>query len=173
MNGNDNLLLSNFEAARKENIKIEVIKRSTIHSISICICILAFLASCADKRESGSGYERDYLQKYDSTKIYVRVDEPPTYENGLEGFQECINSNIVYPAQALSTKVQGKVLLGFVISKEGKITEVNVLRPLGFGCDEAAINAILACDYWSSGKLEKKPVPVKMTIAVDFLLPAN
>jgi protein TonB len=128
---------------------------------------------CTSRNESNSGYEREYLQKYDSTKIYVRVDQPPIYKNGLEGFQECINSNLEYPIQALSTKVQGKVLLGFVISLDGKITDVNVLRPLGFGCDEAAINAVLACDYWTGGQLEGKPVMVKMTIPVDFSLPSE
>jgi protein TonB len=151
-----------------------VINRNTIHSLSIklsFIGLLVFLVGCNSSKESASGYERDYLQKYDSTKIYVRVDKPPTYKNGLEGFQECVNANLKYPELALSTKVQGNVLLGFVIGKEGKITDVTVLRTLGFGCDEAAIDAIKACDYWSGGKLEGKPVPVKMTIPVSFSLP--
>jgi TonB family protein len=153
-----------------------IIKRNTIQSLLIKVTLVgvfAFLACCTSKPESGSGYEREYLQAYDSTKIYVRVDEPPTYDKGLEGFQECINSNLKYPEPALSTNVQGKVLLGFVIDLEGNISDINVLRPLGFGCDEAAIAAVLACDYWSSGQLQGKPVQVKMTIAVDFSLPAE
>ncbi len=100
--------------------------------------------------------EKDYL---------AFAEKMPEIKGGLKA----LYSKVEYPAQAKSKNVQGKVYVLIYISETGKVDNVKVVKGIGSGCDEAAINAIKKCEF-NPGVLKGKPVKVKMALAIKFKL---
>jgi len=83
-----------------------------------------------------------------------------------------IYTNLVYPAEAIEKKVNGGLVIQFVIETDGYISEINVVRGLGYGCDQAAINIIESMntlgEAWRPGYQRGKPVRVIFTLPIKF-----
>lgn len=82
-----------------------------------------------------------------------------------------LTSNIVYPMIAVEYDVEGTVYLSFVIDEEGEITDVKVLRGIGYGCDKEAVDVVKRMPTWKPGRDEhNNPIKVLYTLPVKFKL---
>ncbi len=75
-----------------------------------------------------------------------------------------------YPAMARESGIEGTVILTFVIDKNGKMTQLEIIRDIGAGCGEAAAKVIKSLGEWVPGKHNKQAVNVKYTIPIKFKL---
>jgi protein TonB len=104
-------------------------------------------------------------------EIFVIVEEQPLPEGGFETFYKYIGQNIKYPVQAKRMGVSGKVFVTFVIEKNGKISQAEVVKGIGAGCDEEAIRVLNSAPIrWTPGKQRGQPVRTKMVIPIHFTL---
>jgi len=119
-------------------------------------------------------------------KIYRVVQEMPRItgceELGLEKDEkskcsekkllEWVYSHLEYPAEAKEKKLEGKVYVQFVIDKDGSITDPKVVRDIGGGCGQAALNMLkeMSQTKWIPGKQGGKPVRVYFTLPIKFEL---
>jgi len=76
--------------------------------------------------------------------------------------------NAVYPPLAKEKKISGKVFVQFVVEKDGKISNIKVIRGIGGGCDEEAMRVISLMPAWKPGTQNGKPVPVYFTLPIIF-----
>ena len=87
---------------------------------------------------------------------------------------EYIYKNIKYPAIARENGIQGRVVVQFVVEKDGKITDANVVRDIGAGCGEEALRVVNSMnsmpERWTPGKQRGKAVRVQFTLPVSFKL---
>ena len=102
--------------------------------------------------------------------VYSIVDERPEPADGLEAFYGYIMQNMTYPVQARKKGVQGRVFVEFIVDEQGNINAVKALKGIGSGCDEEAIRVIKEAAQWKAGKLDGKPVKVKMVLPISFML---
>ncbi len=93
------------------------------------------------------------------------VELMPEFNGDLYNY---LSNELHYPKVALENNVTGKVLLSFVIDKNGEIGEIEVLRKVGFGCDEEAIRVIKNMPKWSPGQQNKRKVNVRMLLPIVF-----
>ncbi|MES2656187.1 MAG: energy transducer TonB [Bacteroidota bacterium] len=93
------------------------------------------------------------------------VEQMPEFNGDL---YEYLGEEINYPPVALQNNVQGKVLVSFVVDKDGKVKDATVLKGIGFGCDEEAIRVIKSMPDWSAGMQNKRKVSVRMIIPIMF-----
>jgi len=98
------------------------------------------------------------------------VDEYPEFAGGMKAFTKYMERNLRYPSQAQEDGVQGKVFLSFVVEKDGSITDVKVLRGIGFGCDEEAVKVIKKSPLWKPGRNKGNPVRVRYNMPINFNL---
>jgi len=75
-----------------------------------------------------------------------------------------------YPAMARESGVEGTVILTFVIDKNGKMTQLEIIRDIGAGCGDAAAKVLRSLGEWVPGKHNKQAVNVKYTIPIKFKL---
>ncbi|WP_262710290.1 energy transducer TonB [Mucilaginibacter psychrotolerans] len=75
-----------------------------------------------------------------------------------------------YPVAAFNAKVQGRIIITFVVEKDGTLSNIKVLRGIGSSCDEEAIRAIKACPPWLPGMQKGKPVRVQYSVPIAFSL---
>jgi protein TonB len=107
----------------------------------------------------------------DTNKIFKPVDQEPTFPGGMAKLYQYILKNVKYPKEALENKVQGKVLVGFVIEKDGTLIDINVEKSLSPETDAEALRLIKNCPKWRPGALNGKPVRVRYIIPINFELP--
>jgi len=103
-------------------------------------------------------------------EVFTSVEEMPQYPGGMNEMMKFIGENLKYPDEAVKNKIQGRVIIKFVVSKTGKITDVNVLRGFNAACDAEAIRVVKAMPDWTPGKQKGEPVPVYFTLPIQFSL---
>lgn len=114
--------------------------------------------------EIGTGEEES------ANKIFTVVEQMPEFPGGTGELMKYLGKNIRYPDAAQSRGVEGTVYVSFVVSTEGKITDVNVLKGIGSGCDEEAVRVISKMPAWKPGKQSGRAVTVRYQLPVKFKL---
>jgi TonB family protein len=95
------------------------------------------------------------------------LPEPPA---GMAGWGKYLSANLKYPEQAKKDKVTGRVILSFVVEKDGKLNDIQVLRGIGSGLDEEAVRVLKSSPNWKPGILNGRPVRVAYTMPIFFQL---
>lgn len=103
-------------------------------------------------------------------EIFVVVEQEPTPKGGIGEFYAYLAGELRYPPTALRLGISGAVYVQFVIEKDGSITNVQLAKGIGAGCDEEAIRVIQNAPAWNPGKQRGVPVRVKKIIPVRFIL---
>jgi periplasmic protein TonB len=116
----------------------------------------------------GSGTAKEGTGTTDDKEIYLGADEYPEFTGGAKAWSKYMERNLRYPYQAQEESIQGKVFVSFVVERDGSVTDVKVLRGLGFGCDEEAIKVIKKSPLWKPGKNKGVPVRVRYNMAINF-----
>lgn len=89
------------------------------------------------------------------------IDGPfPEFPEGEEAFIQYLNENLVYPKSAFERKVEGKVVVSFVVEADGSITNVKVANSVDEDLDKEAVRVVKAMPKWIPGKHKGKAVPV-------------
>ena len=102
--------------------------------------------------------------------IYSEAEKLPSFEGGMTSLHSYFQSNLRYPTEAKKQKIEGKVFVEFIVSKNGKINSSKVLRGIGHGCDKAALELINNMPNWLPGELQGKAVNVRMVLPISFKL---
>jgi protein TonB len=110
--------------------------------------------------ESGTGEE----------EIFVVVEEMPQFPGGDEALLRYLYSQLRYPSLALDSKIQGIVVVQFIIDEQGRIIQPKVVRELGGGCDEEALRVVRGMPDWQPGKQRGRPVKVRYNLPIRFQL---
>ncbi len=103
-------------------------------------------------------------------QIFMVVESMPEYPGGEPALYKYLAENIKYPQMAKESGIQGRVFVTFVVEKDGRVTDVRVLRGIGGGCDEEAIRVVQNMPKWTPGKQRGKSVRVQYNLPVKFTL---
>lgn len=106
----------------------------------------------------------------DENKIFTVVEQQPEFQGGYEAMMNFLKKNIRYPASARRMGVDGTVYVSFVVSKDGSISEVKVIRGLSADLDKEAVRVVSMMPPWRPGKQNGKPVFVRFVLPIKFKL---
>lgn len=107
---------------------------------------------------------------YESEEIFTTVEEQPSFPDGIKNMYQYIARNLRYPEAARRANVQGKVFVKFIVRKDGSVSDLQILKGIGFGCDEETVRVLGSMPKWNPGKQNAKPVSVYFTMPVNFVL---
>ena len=105
-----------------------------------------------------------------STKVFDVVEEMPSFPGGQGALMQYLASNIKYPVVAQENGVQGRVIVSFVVERDGSISDVKVARSVDPSLDREAQRVVKSMPRWSPGKQNGSTVRVKYTVPVVFRL---
>ncbi|MCC5944388.1 MAG: energy transducer TonB [Bernardetiaceae bacterium] len=108
--------------------------------------------------------------KEDLGEVFELVEQNATPIGGMEAFYEYVSKEVKYPEQARQNKIQGKVILSFVVEKDGKLTNAEVMKGVGAGCDEEAVRVINNAPAWKPAKHRGENVRQRMRVPITFRL---
>jgi periplasmic protein TonB len=121
---------------------------------------------------SGTGNGDDLLtgqdgEKSDEPFIYVEVN--PTFKGGgIEKFRDWVQKRTIYPQIAQDNGIQGKVILTFIVERDGSVSNVRVIKSVDKLLDDEAVKAIESSPKWSPGLQRGRPVRVRFNIPLVF-----
>ena len=109
-------------------------------------------------------------EEFNDGDTFIFVEHQPDFPGGMAAFYKFIQKKMKYPSQARKMGIEGKVFVQFVVDKDGSLTDINVIRGIGAGCDEEAIRVLKMAPKWNAGKQRGVPVKVRMTLPITFKL---
>ena len=105
-----------------------------------------------------------------ATKVFDVVEEMPSFPGGQGALMSYLASNIKYPVVAQENGVQGRVIVSFVVERDGSISDVKVARSVDPSLDREAQRVVKSMPKWKPGKQNGSAVRVKYTVPVVFRL---
>lgn len=102
--------------------------------------------------------------------VFLSVEENPEFPGGPAKLLEYIQKNLEYPEAARENEIQGRVFVGFIVEEDGSVSNVKILRGIGYGCDEEAIRLVNSLPKFKPGKQRGKPIRVQYNLPIVFKL---
>ena len=78
----------------------------------------------------------------ETDEIILFAEEQPSFPGGIAAFYEYIGKQLKYPRQAIQRRTEGKVYVQFVVNKDGSLTDIQVVKGIGVGCDAEAVRVL-------------------------------
>lgn len=103
--------------------------------------------------------------------VFDVVEEMPSFPGGNGALLKFVSENLRYPTIAVEQGIQGRLVLNFVVEKDGSLSNIKVTRKLSPECDAEAIRVIKMSPKWTPGKQNGQPARVRFTFPVLFKLP--
>lgn len=116
-----------------------------------------------------SGQAQTAMPKEDELYSFVTLKNPPKFPGGLPKFYKFLSDNLKYPEAARAKKIKGNVFTSFVIEKDGSLSNIKVLRGLGYGTNEEAERVLKMSPKWYPGTSDGKLVRTQYNIPIKFL----
>ena len=101
-------------------------------------------------------------------KVYDEVEQMPEYPGGMPAMIEFLQTNINYPEDAVKQKVEGRVMVQFVVETDGSVSDVHVAKQVFPSLDAEAIRVVQAMPKWMPGREKGRVVRVKYNLPIVF-----
>ncbi len=110
------------------------------------------------------------VEKEDPVFLVGQLDENPEFPGGMLGLQKFLFQSVKYPNIAQERGIQGTVFLTFIISKEGRVENVKIIRGVDPLLDKEALRVVNSLPTWKPGKQNGRPVKVSYQVPIKFQL---
>ena len=106
----------------------------------------------------------------EENKVFDVVEEQPSFPGGPAALQRWLRDNMKYPVVAAENGIEGRVIVQFVVGKDGSISGVKVVRPVDQSLDREAVRVVSSMPRWTPGRQNGSSVNVRYTLPVTFKL---
>ena len=135
--------------------------------ILLVIVIAPARANAQDKREKTTQTRKDTAT---DDKVYEVCEQIPIFEGGDAALLKYLRENLKYPDKTKDRGVQGRLVIGFIVEKDGSLTDVKVLRPVDIDLDAEVLRVIKGMPKWIPGRQNGKRVRVRYLLPIHICL---
>lgn len=114
--------------------------------------------------------QMSFAQEIVKSSETQNLEKLPEYPGGIDGLISYLSTNLKYPEAAKEKGVEGTVAVKFIVETDGSVSDVEILRGIGAGCDQEAVRVISETKDWSPGIKDGKKVRTEMRLPVRFKL---
>ena len=109
-------------------------------------------------------------KKEDSNAVYntAEITVNPEFPNGMEDFYKFVGENFTIPETPKDVKLAGKVYATFIIETNGEISNIKILRDIGYGTGEEVIRVLKLCPKWTPGKINDEAVRTSYSLPITI-----
>jgi TonB family protein len=115
-------------------------------------------------------YLLDEIENQDNGPIYMYCEKMPEFPGGEDAFINFVRNNVKYPQAAVKEKIEGRVVLKFIIRESGKYSDLRILRSVRPDLDDECLRVLQKMPVWTPGMIDGKPVAVSFSIPIRFIL---
>ena len=135
--------------------------------ILLVIVIAPARANAQDTREKTTQTHKDTTT---DDKIYEVCEQMPIFEGGDAALMKYLTDSVKYPELAKKHGVQGRLVIGFIVEKDGSLTDVKVLRPVDIDLDAEVLRLVKGMPKWIPGRQNGKRVRVRYLLPIHICL---
>ena len=106
----------------------------------------------------------------DNSEVFKAPDEQPEFVGGQTALFNYLSNNVVYPPVAIQNNIQGRVVVSFIIEKDGSVSNVELKYGVDPLLDAEALRVVKAMPSWTPGKINGKPVRTLYALPITFRL---
>lgn len=106
------------------------------------------------------------IQVQDSVFNTTNLDKSPEYVGGMHAFYKFIGENFKISEEGIKEKVNGKVFITFIVEKDGSLSNLKILRDIGYGTGEESLRVLKLSPKWKPGEIKSKPVRVQYSLPI-------
>ncbi len=103
-------------------------------------------------------------------EIFTIVQVNPEFKGGMTAFYRFLQANMMYPSVARQMEIEGKVFVSIVVEKDGRLSNIQVAKGIGAGCDQEALRVIRMSPIWNPGLQRGRPVRARLMVPLFFQL---
>ena len=123
-----------------------------------------------DNNSKGTHFYKTPDEEKEDNNVYTEVDKKPEFPGGYPALYKFIADHLKYPESAKMKRIQGKVLVKFIVGKQGEVENPEVVKGLTPDIDAEAIRVVKSLPKWIPGSHKGKNVRVANTVSVNFKL---
>ena len=135
--------------------------------ILLIIVIAPASANAQDKRGKTTQTRKDTAT---DDKVYEVCEQMPIFEGGDAALLKYLRENLKYPDKTKDRGVQGRLVIGFIVEKDGSLTDVKVLRPVDIDLDAEVLRLVKGMLKWIPGRQNGQRVRVKYLLPIHICL---
>jgi len=131
------------------------------------------MSSIEDNQDWFDPQEYEYVivePEPEPDEIFIFAEDQPEFPGGTAALMEYLRKNIKYPSICRENNIQGRVLVTFVVNKDGTIVDPEIVKSVNPSLDKEALRVISNMPNWKPGYQRGKPVRVKYSVPVNFKL---
>ena len=132
----------------------------------LVLLLLLFLPQLSITCHAQNGTEPEVEDT--SAYMFVHYEEQAQFPGGIKAWRNFLKKHHMYPKRARRKDITGKVFLSFIVNEKGELSDIQVTRGIGAGCDKAAVKLLKKSPNWIPGKMRGKPVKMRMNIQIRF-----
>ena len=135
--------------------------------VLLVIVIAPARANAQDKREKTTQTRKDTAP---DDKVYDVCEQMPIFEGGDAALLKYLRENLKYPDKTKDRGVQGRLVIGFIVEKDGSLTDVKVLRPVDIDLDAEVLRVVKGMPKWIPGRHNGQRVRVRYLLPIHICL---
>lgn len=101
-------------------------------------------------------------------EVYDFVEQEAEFPGGEDALMKYLGKNIKYPKSARENNIKGRVMVEFIVQKDGRISDTKIMRGIGFGCDEEVMRVVKSMPTWQPARMNGKAVSSVYKLPVMF-----
>ncbi|MDW7691291.1 TonB family protein [Flammeovirgaceae bacterium SG7u.111] len=161
----DGLIIKRLKAMKQNAKNVRPWKWGILSSMFLILLVVFACSEEADIAANETGSLKSSMEE-----VFTVVEEVPQYPGGIDALYKHVATNITYPKEARVTGVEGVVDVQFVVERNGSLSEVKVVKGIGAGCDEEAVNVLQNAAPFKPGSQRGRTVRVRMVMPIEFKL---
>ena len=135
---------------------------------ALVLLVIIFVPAGANAQNKKVKKTQTHKETATDDKVYEVCEQMPTYEGGDVALLKYLTDSVKYPELAKKHGVQGRVVIGFIVEKDGSLTDVKVLRHVDIALDAEALRVVKGMPKWIPGCQDEQLVRVRYNVPVSF-----
>ena len=137
---------------------------------TLVLLVIVFAPAGANAQNKKVKKARTHKDTTTDDKVYDVCEQMPTYEGGDAALLKYLRENLKYPDNTKDRGVQGRLVIGFIVEKDGSLTDVKVLRPVDIDLDAEVLRLVKGMPKWIPGRHNGQRVRVKYLLPIHICL---
>ena len=137
---------------------------------ALVLLVIVFAPAGANAQNKKVKKAQTHKDNTTDDKVYEVCEQMPIFEGGDAALLEYLRENLKYPDKTKDRGVQGRLVIGFIVEKDGSLTDVKVLRHVDIALDAEALRVVKGMPKWIPGRQNEQRVRVRYNVPVSFRL---
>ena len=137
---------------------------------ALVLLVVVFVPARANAQDKKGKTTQTRKDTATDDKIYEVCEQMPIFEGGDAALLKYLRENLKYPDNTKDRGVQGRLVIGFIVEKDGSLTDVKVLRPVDIDLDAEALRVIKGMPKWIPGRHNGQRVRVRYLLPIHICL---